>query len=96
LTLSAIHYKRNQVRVFEFLVTLPDIDENFPNVDEGFSNSHYKNRFFESPPKAGFQKTDFGVSIAAGDGNTKIGFIMRIAVKGYIPLIIFNIWACHE
>jgi hypothetical protein len=26
------------------------------------SNSHYKNRFFESPPLAGFQKTDFNVS----------------------------------
>jgi hypothetical protein len=28
---------------------------------------------------AGFQKTDFGVSSAFGAGNTKIGFIMRIA-----------------
>ena len=44
-------------------------------------NSHYKNRFFESPPLAGFQKTDFGVSSAEGAGNTKIGFIMRIAEK---------------
>jgi hypothetical protein len=43
------------------------------------SNSNYKNRFFESPPLAGFQKTDFGVSTAEGGGNTKIGFIMRIA-----------------
>jgi len=43
------------------------------------SNSHYTNRFFESPPTAGFQKTDFGVSSAEGAGNTKIGFIMRIA-----------------
>jgi hypothetical protein len=43
------------------------------------SNSHYKSRFFESPPTAGFQKTDFGVSSAYGAGNTKIGFIMRIA-----------------
>jgi hypothetical protein len=43
------------------------------------SNSHYKNRFFESQPKAGFQKTDFCVSSACGAGNTKIGFIMRIA-----------------
>jgi len=30
---------------------------------------------------AGFQKTDFGVSSAEGAGNTKIGFIMRIAAK---------------
>jgi len=45
------------------------------------SNSHYKNRFFESPSMAGFQKTDFGVSSAEGAGNTKIGFIMRIAAK---------------
>jgi len=30
---------------------------------------------------AGFQKTDFGVSSALGAGNTKIGFIMRIAEK---------------
>jgi hypothetical protein len=44
-----------------------------------FNNSHYKNRFFESPPTAGFQKTDFGVSSAEGTGNTKISFIMRIA-----------------
>jgi hypothetical protein len=35
--------------------------------------------FFESPPLAGFQKTDFGVFIAQGAGNTKIGFIRRIA-----------------
>jgi len=28
---------------------------------------------------AGFQKTNFGVSSAEGAGNTKIGFIMRIA-----------------
>ena len=39
------------------------------------SNSHYKNRFFESPPTAGFQKTDFSVSSAEGAGNTKIGFL---------------------
>jgi hypothetical protein len=44
------------------------------------NNSNYKNRFFESPPLAGFQKTDFGISSAFGAGNTKIGFIMRIAV----------------
>jgi len=43
------------------------------------SNSHYTNWFFESPPLAGFQKTNFGVSSAEGAGNTKIGFIMRIA-----------------
>jgi hypothetical protein len=43
-----------------------------------FSNSHYKNRFFESPPLAGFQKTDFSISSAFGAGNTKIGFILRI------------------
>jgi hypothetical protein len=35
-----------------------------------FSNSQYKNRFFESPPKAGFQKTDLGISSAFGAGNT--------------------------
>jgi len=43
------------------------------------SNSHYKNWFFESPPLAGFQKTNFGGSTAEGAGTTKIGFIMRIA-----------------
>ncbi len=37
------------------------------------SNSHCKNRFFEIPPLAGFQKTDFSVSSAEGAGNTKIG-----------------------
>jgi len=42
------------------------------------SNSRYKNRFFESPPLAGFQKNDFGVSKAEGSGNTKIGFIVKI------------------
>jgi hypothetical protein len=46
----------------------------------GISNSHYENRFFESPPAAGFQKTDFGVSSAEGAGNTKIGFIMGIVI----------------
>jgi|GEM_PF-1258645 len=44
------------------------------------NNSHYKNRFFESPPTAGIQKTDFGVSSTEGAGYTKIGFIMRIAI----------------
>jgi hypothetical protein len=34
------------------------------------SNSHYKNRFFESPPSAGFQKTNLGVSSAFDAGNT--------------------------
>jgi hypothetical protein len=38
-----------------------------------------KNWFFESPPKVGFQKTNFGVCSAVGTGNTKIGFIMTIA-----------------
>jgi hypothetical protein len=36
--------------------------------------------FFESPPTAGFQKKDLGVSSAFGAGNTQIVFIMRIAV----------------
>ena len=43
-----------------------------------FKNNHYKNRFFESQPLAGFQKTDFGISSAEGAGNTKISFILRI------------------
>ncbi len=43
------------------------------------SSSHYKNWLFESPPLAGFQTTNFGVSSAEGARNTKIGFIMRIA-----------------
>jgi hypothetical protein len=30
-------------------------------------------------PTASFQKTDFGESIAQGDGFTKIGFIMKSA-----------------
>jgi hypothetical protein len=45
------------------------------------NNSLYKSRFFESPPLEDFQKTDFGVTSAFGAGNTKIGFIMRIANK---------------
>jgi len=49
-------------------------------IAHAHSSSHYKNWFFESPPMAGFQKTNFGVSSAFGAGNTKIGFIMRIAV----------------
>jgi hypothetical protein len=48
----------------------------------------YTNRFFEILPTAGFQKTDFGVSSAAGDGNTKIGFIMRIAALSGFSLLI--------
>jgi hypothetical protein len=44
-----------------------------------FDNNNYKNRFFESPPTAGFKKTDFGISSAEGAGNAKIGFILRIA-----------------
>jgi hypothetical protein len=54
------------------------------------SNSHYKNRFFESPPKVDFQKTDFGVSSACGAGNTKIGFIMRIAEYVIILILDFS------
>lgn len=46
-----------------------------------FSNSYYKNRFFESQPLADFQKTDFSISSTEGAGNTKIGFIMIIAVE---------------
>ncbi|MFN5399139.1 MAG: hypothetical protein ACK5C4_16210, partial [Pseudanabaena sp.] len=53
------------------------------------SNSHYKNRFFESPPLAGFQKTDFSVS-SLGAGNTKIGFIMRIADSGIVLYKLFG------
>ncbi|MFN9835702.1 MAG: hypothetical protein ACK56L_06365, partial [Pseudanabaena sp.] len=40
-----------------------------------------KNRFFESPPMVGFQKTDFGISSAFGAGNTKISFIVKIAER---------------
>jgi hypothetical protein len=47
------------------------------------SNSHYQNRFFESPPTAGFQKTDFVVFSAFGAENNKIGSIMRIAGFAY-------------
>ena len=50
------------------------------------SSSHYQNRFFESSPKGGFQKTDFCVSCTKGAGNTKIGFIMRIAAFGLYAL----------
>jgi len=57
------------------------------------SNSHYKNRFFESLPSAGFQKTDFGVSSAFGAGNTEIGFIMRIAV---LMVILMEIARMHR
>jgi hypothetical protein len=42
-------------------------------------NLSHINRFFESPPKVGFQKNDFGVSSAKCTGNTKIVFIIRIA-----------------
>jgi hypothetical protein len=49
-----------------------------------FGNSHYKNRFFESPLTAGFQKTDFVVPSAEGAGNNKIGFILSIAAFGLI------------
>jgi hypothetical protein len=60
------------------------------------SNSNYKNRFFESPPTVGFQKTDFGVSSAEGAGNTKIGFIMRIAgIKPLLGLVFNSQNCCH-
>jgi hypothetical protein len=38
----------------------------YPKKDgvQSKSNSHYENRFFESQPAAGFQKTDFDVSNA--------------------------------
>jgi hypothetical protein len=51
------------------------------------SNSHYKNQFFESPPTAGFQKTDFVVSCAKGAGNNKISLIMRIAGRHFCELV---------
>ncbi|MFN9759136.1 MAG: hypothetical protein ACK59J_00930 [Pseudanabaena sp.] len=55
------------------------------------SSFYYKNRFFESPPKVGFQKTNFGVYSAFGTGNTKIGFIIRIAAgDSYITLSLTN------
>jgi hypothetical protein len=41
------------------------------------STSHYKHRFFESPPLADSQKTNVGVSSAEGTGNTNIGFFLR-------------------
>jgi hypothetical protein len=43
------------------------------------NDDSYKNRFFESPPLTGFQKTNFGISSAEGAGNPKIGFTMRIS-----------------
>jgi hypothetical protein len=43
------------------------------------SNSHYKNWFFESTPKAYFQKADFVVFSAFGAENNKISFIMETA-----------------
>jgi hypothetical protein len=39
----------------------------------------------------GFQKTDFSVSSAFGAGNTKIGFIMRIADSGIVLYKLFGI-----
>jgi hypothetical protein len=49
------------------------------NVCVLVNNFHYKNWFFESQPKAGFQKTNFGVSRAKGAGNTKISLTIRIS-----------------
>ena len=72
-------------RISSFLIN----NNNHKQIDMSFrftSSSHYKNRLFESPPMAGFQITDFGVSRALGAGNTKIGFIMRIAVGLLINL----------
>jgi hypothetical protein len=54
------------------------------------SNSHYKNRFFESTPSACLQKTDFVVFSAEGAENNKIGFIMRIAKAKFILLKIIK------
>jgi hypothetical protein len=58
-------------------------------VGQPASNLGYKNWFFESSPTVSFQKTNFGVSSAKGAGNTKIGFIMRIAAN-CIPIIRLN------
>ena len=48
---------------------------------------------------AGFQKTNFGVSSAEGAGNTKIGFIMRIADEAPCtssPFLVFTEIFDHE
>jgi hypothetical protein len=63
-----------------YFATLPNFGYRFVRVVGATAFFIIKNRFFESPPMVGFQKTDFGVSSAFVTGNTKIGFIMRIAV----------------
>jgi hypothetical protein len=65
------------------IFSLVQLSSHMLSCSSRLSNSHYKNRFFESPPKAGFQKNDFRVSSAYGAGNTKIVFIMRIAGRAY-------------
>jgi len=43
----------------------------------------------------GFQKTDFGISSAEGAGNTKIGFITRIA-DFFLAILIIKIVFCKQ
>jgi hypothetical protein len=55
------------------------------------SSFYYKNRFFESPPKVGFQKKIFVFPGASATATTKIGFIIRIAAgDSYITLSLTN------
>ncbi|MEA5478635.1 hypothetical protein VB774_13485 [Pseudanabaena galeata UHCC 0370] len=45
--------------------------------------------FFGKPAFGGLSKTDFGISCAEGAGNTKIGFIMRIAIYCHLLPFIY-------
>jgi hypothetical protein len=68
------------IKIFDTAFNLIMIFDQILKPISKSSNSHYENRFFESLPSASFQKTEFGVSSAIGAGNTKFGYIMRIAV----------------
>jgi len=63
---------------------LPDVylikNLNLSHFSEtGYSNSDYKNWFFESQPTDAFQKTNFGCCRAVGAATPKIGLKMGIS-----------------
>jgi hypothetical protein len=74
------------METLHFLVYVTALCADLKSIEIKGSNSRYENQFFESQPRAGFQKTDFVVSSAKGAGNNKIGFVMRIVSK---KLIVF-------
>jgi len=68
---------RKEVNLTSLNDFIPIIAIAFTRVKRN-SNAHYKSQFFEIPPLAGFQKTDFGVASGKGIENTKIRALLSI------------------